>query len=114
MRIACVYISHFSVAVERQRDPSLRARPVVIGETPDQRKAVFDCSPEAAAQGVRIAMPIKQALALCLEAVFLPPHPTLYREAFESILTTLETFSPEVEEGDLGRAYLNAEGLALH
>jgi DNA polymerase-4 len=63
--------------VERQRDPSLRGRPVVIGETPDQRKAVLDCSPEAEAHGVRIGMPLRQALALCRDAIFLPPHPLL-------------------------------------
>ena len=114
MRIACILIPHFPVAVECQRDPSLCRRPVVIGETPDQRKAVLDCSPEAEAQGVRTGMPLRQALALCREAVFLPPHPSLYRDVFESALTVLEGFSPEVEDGTLGRAYLNADGLALH
>jgi nucleotidyltransferase/DNA polymerase involved in DNA repair len=114
MRIACILIPHFPAAVERQRDPALRDRPVVVGETPDQRKAVLDCSPEAEAQGVRVGMPLRQALALCREAVFLPPHPSLYRDVFESVLAVLETFSPEVEEDALGRAYFNADGLALH
>ena len=114
MRIACVLIPRFPIAVERQRDPALQGRPVVIGETPDQRKAVLDCSPEAEVQGARAGMPLRQALALCREAVFLPPHPSLYRDVFESMLDVLETFSPEVEESALGRAYLNADGLALH
>ena len=114
MRIACVLIPHFPVAVERQSDPALQGRPVVIGETPDQRKAVFDCSPEAGAQGAAVGMPLRQALALCREAVFLPPHPSGYRDVFQSMLTVLETFSPEVEVSALGRAYLNAGGLALH
>jgi len=114
MRTACILIPHFPIAVERQRDPSLCRRPVVIGETPDQRKAVLDCSPEAEAQGVRVGMPLRQTLALCRDAIFLPPHPSLYRDVFESMLAVLETFSPEVEEDALGRAYLNADGLALH
>ena len=114
MRIACILIPHFPAAVERQRDPALRDRPVVVGETPDQRKAVLGCSSEAEAQGVRVGMPLRQALALCREAVFLPPHPSLYRDVFESVLAVLETFSPEVEEDALGRAYFNADGLALH
>jgi nucleotidyltransferase/DNA polymerase involved in DNA repair len=114
MRTTCILIPHFPVAVERQRDPALRGRPVVIGETADQRKAVLDCSPEAEAQGVRVGMPLRQALALCREALFLPPHPSLYRDVFESVLEALEGFSPEVEESALGRAYLNADGLALH
>jgi nucleotidyltransferase/DNA polymerase involved in DNA repair len=114
MRIACILIPHFPVAVERQRDPALRGRPVVIGETADQRKAVLDCSPETEAQGARAGMPLRQALALSCDAVFLPPHPSLYRDVFESVLEALEGFSPEVEESSLGRAYLNVAGLALH
>jgi len=114
MRIACVLIPHFPAAVERWRDPALRGRPLVIGETPDQRKAVLDCSPEAEAQGVRAGMPLRQALALCREAVFLPPHPSRYSDVFDSVLVVLEDFSPEVEQTSLGRAYLNAGGLARH
>ncbi len=114
MRIACILIPHLPVSVERQRDSALRDQPVVIGETPEQRKAVLDCSPEAGAQEVRVGMPLREALALCRDAVFLPPHPSLYRDVFESMLAVLETFSPEVEESALGRAYLNADGLALH
>ena len=114
MRIACVLIPHFPVAVERQRDPALNARPLVIGETPDQRKAVLDCSPEAEAQGVRAGMPLRQALAVCRDAVFLPPHPSRYSDVFDSVLDVLESISPEVEQASLGRAYLNAGGLARH
>ncbi|MCJ7491892.1 MAG: DNA polymerase Y family protein [Dehalococcoidia bacterium] len=114
MRIACVLIPHFPAAVERWRDPALRGRPLVIGETPDQRKAVLDCSPEAEAQGVRAGMPLRQALAVCREAVFLPPHPSRYSDVFDSVLVVLEDFSPEVEQTSLGRAYLNAGGLARH
>ncbi len=114
MRIACILIPHFPVAVERQRDPSLCGRPLVIGETPDQRKAVLDCSPEAEARGVRVGMPLRAALALCRNALFLPPHPSRYSDVFDSLLAALETFSPEVEPGALGRAYLNADGLSRH
>ena len=114
MRIACVLIPHFPAVVERRRDPALSGRPLVIGETPDQRKAVLDCSPEAEAQGVRAGMPLRQALAICREAVFLPPHPSRYSDVFDSMLVVLESFSPEVEQTSLGRAYLNAGGLARH
>jgi DNA polymerase-4/protein ImuB len=114
MRIACILIPHFPVAVERRRDPALGGRSLVIGETPDQRKAVLDCSPEAEAQGVRAGMPLRQALALCRDAVFLPPHPSRYSDVSDSMLVVLEGFSPEVEPAALGRVYLNAGGLARH
>jgi nucleotidyltransferase/DNA polymerase involved in DNA repair len=114
MRIACVLIPHFPVAVERQRDPLLRGRPFVIGEAADQRKAVFDCSPEAEAQGVRTGMPLRQALAVCRDAAFLAPHPSRYSDVFDSMFATLEDFSPEIEKASLGCAYLNVAGLAHH
>jgi nucleotidyltransferase/DNA polymerase involved in DNA repair len=114
MRIACAFIPHFPVAVERRRDPALSGLSLVIGETPDQRKAVLDCSPEAGAQGVRAGMPLRQALAACRDAIFLPPHPSRYSDVFDSVLDALEGFSPEVEQASLGRAYLNAGGLARH
>ena len=114
MRIACVLISHFPVAAELRRDPALKGRPLVIGETPDQRKNVLDCSSEAEAQGVRAGMPLRQALALCREVVFLPSHPAHYSDVFDSVLEALESFSPEVEPASLGRAYLNVDGLARH
>jgi DNA polymerase-4/protein ImuB len=59
-------------------------------------------------------MPLRQALALCREAVFLPPHPSRYSDVFDSVLDVLEGFSPEVEQASFGRAYLNAGGLARH
>lgn len=112
MRIACILVPHFPVAVERARDPSLGRRPVVVGD--EGQKNVLDCSPEAEAQGVRAGMPLRQALALCRDALFLAAHPALYRKTFDSVLDALEGFSPEVEDGGPGCAYLNADGLALH
>ncbi len=114
MRIACILIPHLPIAVERAAAPSLRGKPVVIGETSDGRKAVLDCSPEAEAEGVRAGMPLRQALALCSEAVFLTPNPSRYREAADAVLDALEAISPEVEEREQGHAYLNAEGLTGH
>jgi nucleotidyltransferase/DNA polymerase involved in DNA repair len=121
MRIACALIPHFPVAVERRGDPALGGLSLVIGGTclpagrrSDQRKAVLDCSPEAEVQGVRAGMPLRQALAVCRDAVFLPPHPSRYSDVFDSVLDALEGFSPEVEQASLGRAYLNAGGLARH
>lgn len=114
MRIACILIPHFPVAVERADNPSLRERSVIIGDTADGRKMVLDCSPEVEAQGVRASMPLRKALALCSEAIFLMPNPSRYRDVADAILDTLETISPEVEEREQGHAYLNAEGLTGH
>ena len=64
MRAACVFISHFPIAVELLARPACTGGPVVIGGTPEQRKAVLGCSPEVEAQGVRPGRPLRQALGL--------------------------------------------------
>jgi nucleotidyltransferase/DNA polymerase involved in DNA repair len=115
MRAACVFIPHFPVAVELLARPDLRGRPLVIGGASEQRKAVLDCSPEAAALGVRPGRPLRQALALCPKASFLEPDPARYQDAFEAILRALEDISPLVEPADLGYAYVGVNGLdGLH
>jgi DNA polymerase-4/protein ImuB len=115
MRVACVFIPRFAIAVELLERPELHGRLLVVGGGPGQGKAVLDCSPEAATQGVRPGMPLRQALALCPRATFLEPDPARYEDAFEAVLRALEGISPLVEAADLGRACVGVEGLdGLH
>ncbi len=75
---------------------------------------MLDCSFSAGADGVRPGMVIRQALANCPDAVVLPPDPVLYRSKWESILEALGGVSPEVEDEELGRAFVNLRGLDSH
>ena len=59
-------------------------------------------------------MTIRNASGSCPDAVIVPPDPVLYRATWETILDVLSSVSPEVEDKDLGRAYVNAGGLAGH
>ncbi|MGQ9656018.1 MAG: DNA polymerase Y family protein, partial [Thermodesulfobacteriota bacterium] len=114
MRVGCVWLPHFPVAVERRNNPALNRRPVIIGETPDQRGAVLDCSAEAEGQGVRIGMPLREALGLCPRASFVFPDLPRYGDAFDKILRALETISPLVDPVALGCAFLGLGGLNGH
>jgi nucleotidyltransferase/DNA polymerase involved in DNA repair len=115
MRVACVFIPHFPVAVELLARPGLHGRSLIIGSSPGQQKTVLDCSPEAEAQGARPGVPLRQALALCPQATFLEPDPARYQDAFEAVLRALEGISPLVEPAELGRAYVGVDGLhGLH
>jgi nucleotidyltransferase/DNA polymerase involved in DNA repair len=60
---------------------------------------------------VRPGMTIRQALGDCPDAVVVPPDPVLYRGRWESILDALGDVSPEVEDEEMGRAYVNVSGL---
>ena len=114
MRAACVWLPHFPIAVERRNSPALNRRPVVIGETPDQRSAVLDCSSEAEAKGVRVGMPLREALGLCSQVSFLPADLPRYGDSFDQILRALETMSPLVEPAALGCAFIGLDGLNGH
>jgi len=114
MRAACIFVPRFPVAVELLDRPDLRGRPLVIGDSQGRHKVVLDCSPEAAAQGVRPGMPVREALGLCRDAVFLPPDPIRYHEASEAFLRVLFGVSPLVEGSDLGVAYVGVDGLQGH
>lgn len=110
MRIAFVSIPHFACAVEVSRNPRITGRPVIVGDA-EQPKLVLDCSREAVTQGVRQGMQIRRALGLCPEAVVLPPDPVLYRNIWDTVLDAFDRVTPEVEDDDVGRAYLNVAGL---
>jgi nucleotidyltransferase/DNA polymerase involved in DNA repair len=114
VRVACVWLPHFPIAVERRNSAALNRRSVVISETAEQRGAVLDCSAEAEAQGVRVGMPLRQALGLCPSASFLPPDLPRYGDAFDQILRALETLSPLVDPASLGCAFIGLGGLNGH
>ncbi len=108
MPIACVHVPRFAVEVERQRRPDVAARLILVGET-----TVFDCSLGGDALGVKRGMRMSEAIGLCPRAVVLPPDLPHYRRLFEQVLDFLDGYSPEVEPGDLGTAYLSLDGLAV-
>jgi len=114
VRIGCLWLPHLPVAIERRNRPALNRRPVIIGETAEQRGAVLDCSAEAEAQGVRVGMPLRQALGLCPSASFLPADLPPYDDAFDRILCALEIISPLVDPAALGCAFIGLDGLNGH
>jgi DNA polymerase-4/protein ImuB len=105
MRLACITIPNFRIALERARAPELRARPVAIGEPPPGDNRIIDCSPEAAALGVRIGMPLRDARTVVPDLVLLPPDPVYYARAADALLEAIEAAEPQVEPGDDGTAF---------
>lgn len=97
MKVACVLLPNFEVAVELSRHPGLAGRPVVVGGLPHERKSVRGCSPEAAAFGITAGMALRKAAGLCPEAVFLPLDERFYQAVLVMVMETLDAFSPKVE-----------------
>ena len=57
-------IAGFYAAIERVEDPSLAARPVIVGGDPRKRGLVQAASAEALEAGVELEMPMVEALRL--------------------------------------------------
>jgi DNA polymerase-4/protein ImuB len=112
MRLACVTVPHFRIALERGRAPQLAGQPLAIGEPPPGANTVLDCSPEAAARGVRIGMPLRDARTVAQDLVLLPPDPVFYARAFEALLDALEDAEPAIEPGDDGVAFAAVDPIA--
>jgi len=105
MRIACVLIPTFAVAVERRANPALDGQPVIVSDG----STVLNASPEAA--GVYSRLPLRQAKASCPHAIFVEANHASYRDVVEAMLDALETVAPVVEPAGLGAAYAGIGGL---
>ena len=100
----------FFVSVEQLYDPALRGKPVIVGGNPNHRGVVAAASYEARRYGVHSAMPLRTAVRLCPDAIFLPPHRERYAAASEQIREIFSEFSPQVEMVSVDEAYLNLTG----
>jgi len=101
----------FFAQVEALDHPEYRGRPLVVGGDRDSpRGVVATCSYEARAYGIRSAMPIRRAVQLCPDAIFVRPRMDRYREVSRQIRAVLEAFSPVVEPLSIDEAFLDMTG----
>ncbi|WP_459963184.1 DNA polymerase IV [Nocardia sp. IFM 10818] len=107
-----VDLDQFQAAVEFRRHPELRGQPVIVGGNGDPaepRKVVSCASYPARAFGVRAGMPLRTALRICPDGVFLPQDLATYAEASEEIMALLRTFPGRVEVLGFDEAFLAAD-----
>jgi nucleotidyltransferase/DNA polymerase involved in DNA repair len=95
--IACIVIPHFALRVALLERPELDGAPLLLGPAQGGRPVVLDASPEAVAQSIRPGLGLREAVALCPEAIVLSPHPVREHTAAERIVSGLELVSPAVE-----------------
>ena len=99
----------FFAAVEEQRHPELKGKPIVIGGSgdPTKRGVVSTASYEARKYGIHSALPLRTAYNLCPNAVFLPVDYDEYSRVSEIIKTTLKEISPIMEDVGIDEAFLD-------
>jgi len=114
-----VDMDQFLAAVEQQRHPELRGKPLVVGGDgdPTKRGVVSTASYEAREFGVHSGLPLRTAAKRCPDCVFLPVDADAYNEVSAVVMNVLrETGSPvEVlgwDEAFIGVTTDDPEGFA--
>ncbi|MCC0006193.1 MAG: DNA polymerase IV, partial [Methylobacteriaceae bacterium] len=108
LSIAHIDCDAFYAAVEKRDDPSLRDRPLIIGG--GKRGVVSTCCYIARTFGVRSAMPMFKARALCPDAVILKPNMAKYAEVGREVRRRMLTLTPLVEPLSIDEAFLDLSG----
>ena len=96
----------FYASVEQRDEPALRGRPVIVGAG-----VVAAASYEAKARGVRTAMGVKRARALCPEAIVVAPRMEAYSAASRAVFAIFHDTTPYVEGVSIDEAFLEVGGL---
>lgn len=111
----------FFASVEQLDNPDLKGKPVLVGGSPEGRGVVSTCSYEARKYGVRSAMPMKKAIALCPQAIIIRGRMSRYKELSLQVRNIFERFTPDIEVVSIDEAYLAVKegrgfetGTAIH
>jgi DNA polymerase IV (DinB-like DNA polymerase) len=120
--VAHVDMDAFYAAVEAQRNPALRDRPLVVGADPKDghgRGVVTAASYAARRYGIRSALPISRAWRLAEaarrrgepETVFVRDDHVLYRQVSERIMAILAAAGDAFQKTSVDEAYLELSSL---
>jgi DNA polymerase-4 len=113
LSIAHMDCDAFYASVEKRDNPALRDKPVIVGG--GERGVVTTACYIARIHGVRSAMPMFKARALCPEAVIVKPRFDAYSAASRDIRALMEELTPAIEPLSLDEAFLDLTGTqALH
>jgi DNA polymerase IV len=96
----------FYASVEEQDRPELRGKPLIVGGT-GGRGVVAAASYAVRHFGVRSAMPMREALRRCPEAIVVQPRMSRYKEISDQVFAIFREFTPVVEGLSLDEAFLD-------
>jgi DNA polymerase IV len=96
----------FYASVEQHDDPRLAGLPLIVGGT-GPRGVVAAASYEVRKFGVRSAMPMRQALQQCPQAICVRPRMARYQEVSRLVFAIFNEFTPLVQGLSLDEAFLD-------
>ncbi len=106
LSIAHIDCDAFYASVEKQENPSLGDKPVIVGH-PGGRGVVMTACYVARRFGARSAMPMFKAMELCPHAVVIPPDMAKYKRVSAEIRSLFLKATRAVEPISLDEAYLD-------
>ena len=108
LSIAHMDCDAFYAAVEKRDNPELRDKPVIVGG--GERGVVSTACYIARVKGVRSAMPMFKARALCPDAVVVKPNMAKYAQAANHVRTLMLELTPLVQPVSIDEAFLDLSG----
>ncbi|MBS0530598.1 MAG: DNA polymerase IV [Proteobacteria bacterium] len=108
LTLAHIDCDAFYATVEKRDNPALADSPVIIGG--GKRGVVSAACYIARTYGVRSAMPMFKALALCPSAVVIPPDMAKYVRVGREVRHAMQTLTPLVEPLSIDEAFLDLGG----
>ena len=96
----------FYASVEQHDNPQLAGLPLIVGGT-GPRGVVAAASYEVRKFGVRSAMPMRQALERCPQALCVRPRMARYQEVSQVVFGVFNEFTPLVQGLSLDEAFLD-------
>ncbi len=99
----------FYASVEQRDRPEFRGRPVIVGGN-SARGVVAAASYEARRYGIRSAMPTREALRRCPEAICVQGRMAHYQTVSRQIFGIFRRYTPVVEGLSLDEAFLDVTG----
>lgn len=113
-RVACVVVPLFPLAARLRSEPELREEAVVVVAGAGNAARVVAATKRARRAGIRPGFTLAQARARLPKLIARPRDPECENAAREALLDIAESFSPRVEDGGEGIAYLDTTGLHRH
>jgi DNA polymerase IV len=108
LTLAHIDCDAFYATVEKRDNPDIADKPVIIGG--GKRGVVSAACYIARTYGVRSAMPMFKALALCPSAAVIPPDMTKYVRVGREVRNAMRALTPLVEPLSIDEAFLDLSG----
>lgn len=110
LRVMCVWVPRFGLALYCKDDPHLLIEPSVLAESQSDSAVIVEVGGKAAKAGVAVGMTVAQAGMLCENLTVKIKDQAREDAASDELFTTLQATAPFIEIDSPGRYFISANG----